>query len=153
MTVSLNKTEKEWVVSSDELFTDASDTRVPSQLAVLAYLGKPYFYASPGNYTVTVPTWANCAYVSGCGAGGGGNASHGLGGGGGMSAVRTRITVTPSEVLSITVGLGGTGASSYAVAPSSAPGGNGGSTVISGKLTLYGGYGGGNHPTSQWYVS
>lgn len=108
-------------------------------------------YTSPGSYATTVPDWANVMYVTGCGGGGGGNASHGLGGGGAMSAVKTRITVTPGETLSITVGTGGAGATSYASSPSAAPGGNGNNTVISGKLTLYGGYGGGNHPTNQWY--
>lgn len=108
-------------------------------------------YVTPGSYTATVPAWANCAYVTGCAGGGGGNASHGLGGGGGMSAVKSKITLTPGETLSITVGTGGTGATAYNASPIAVHGGNGNNTVITGKLTLYGGYGGGNHPSSQWY--
>lgn len=67
----------------------------------------------------TVPSWVNTIYVSGCAGGGGGGASlatnsasfvtGGSGGGAGQSVIRLPITVTPGQVIPVTIGTGGTG--------------------------------------------
>ena len=164
----LNRPDEEYIVDNDGTLGANSDSLIPTQKAVKTYVdnntygqdlldlivkgdGSVVWITTTGSFSITVPSWANCMYVSGAGGGGGGNASHGLGGGGGMSINRTRYAVTGGVTLSGSIGTGGAGATSYNASPSNVPGTNGGNTVLTGVVTLYGGYGGGNHPTSQWY--
>lgn len=96
-------------------------------------------FTSSGSFTV--PLGITKIYVSGCGAGGGGGYSGatsssvsggGGGGGAGQSIVRSVFTVTPGQVIAITIGAGG------------GSGGNGGDTVVGSLVTLFGGSAGGN---------
>lgn len=74
-------------------------------------------YTASGSFTV--PVGVTQIYVSGCAAGGGGGSSlatnassfvtGGSGGGAGQSALRVPITVTPGQVIPVTIGVGGTG--------------------------------------------
>ncbi len=121
----------------------------------------------------TVPTGVTQISVTLIGGGGGGQAGWGnYGGFGGAGAggkagalVATTITVTPGQVLTITVGSGGVGGSTEYVCdtcPDGAPGNDGGSSDIAGfsTTTAAGGQGGakwlgkGNydasHPNGDW---
>lgn len=89
--------------------------------------------------TFTVPPGVNTLWVSGCGGGGGGgfssnitaNVSGGGGGGGaGQPIIKNQYTVTPGQVIAVTIGTGG------------GSGTNGGSTIIGSLGTLSGGNGG-----------
>lgn len=78
-------------------------------------------YNTPGDYTFTIPNGVTSITVSGCGGGAGGGGSdaganyNGNGGaGGGSNIISQTITVTPGQVLSITVGAGGAGGGVYA---------------------------------------
>ncbi|MCB5318603.1 hypothetical protein LH413_13990 [Yersinia massiliensis] len=72
------------------------------------------------NGSFTVPAGVTQIFVSGCAAGGGGGSSlatnsssfvtGGSGGGAGQPALNVPITVTPGQVIPITIGTGGTGA-------------------------------------------
>ena len=104
--------------------------------------------------TFTVPSGKTVIYVSGCGGGGGGgggagrttspNSSGGGGGGGaGTSAVKVPISVTPGQVLSITIGEAGQGGAGGAVNAIGNNGTAGGSTRLGSILTLNGGRAGG----------
>ena len=111
-----------------------------------------------GNQIQTFPVGTSCAYtvpsgvtsvnvlVVGGGGGGGSNVGNG-GGGGGLSAA-TNVSVTPGQVLSITVGAGGAtataGSSSSLVVGAttySAGGGAGGTTWTTGSATCTAGVG------------
>lgn len=104
----------------------------------------------------TVPDGVTTLYLSGCGAGGGGgagggainNASFGGGGGGGAageSVIKQPVSVTPGQVINITIGTAGT--KGLGNTSSAGPGGNGGAggdTIIGSLKTLRGGgFGGG----------
>lgn len=72
-------------------------------------------YTSPGSYTFTVPSGVTQISVKAWGAGGGGsnesgNGSDGGNGAGGGGFAGGILTVTPGQIVSITVGSGGTGA-------------------------------------------
>lgn len=76
-------------------------------------------FTSSGSFTV--PAGVTKVWVSGCAAGGGGGASlatnsssfvtGGSGGGAGQPAMSVPITVTPGQVIPVTIGTGGSGAS------------------------------------------
>ena len=92
------------------------------------------------NGSFTVPSSISTIYVSGCaGGGGGGNvpntsasvASGGGGGGAGQAIIKTTYSVTPGQVITCTIGAGGTA------------GVSGGNTVIGSLVTLTGGSQGG----------
>ncbi|EPZ8126272.1 hypothetical protein ACXV6R_004180 [Yersinia enterocolitica] len=75
-------------------------------------------FTSSGSFTV--PAGVTQIFVSGCAAGGGGGSSlatnsssfvtGGSGGGAGQPALNVPITVTPGQVIPVTIGTGGTGA-------------------------------------------
>lgn len=115
-------------------------------------------YTAPGAYNWTVPTNVTTVFLSMTGGGGGGGAGvttfndvgtipgqplnssvitsyGGFGGGGGQAYVRYPVTVTPGQLIPITVGAGG------AVPPQDGWGGDGGNTVF-GSIIAYGGKGG-----------
>ena len=87
--------------------------------------------------TVTVPTGATNAILSGCGGGGGGYQT--VGGGGGGSIMNYVVSVSAGQSIRITIGTGG------AAATNTYPykGGSGGITSFGSLLSLGGG-GGGN---------
>jgi hypothetical protein len=95
--------------------------------------GRTVTYSTAGTYTWTVPAGVNSIRVLDCigGGGGGGGASGtnagGSAGGGGGNAKDGVYTVTPSEVLTIVVGAGGTPGFG-GVSPTN--GGSGGTTYI-----------------------
>ncbi|UJL36112.1 carbohydrate kinase [Pantoea agglomerans] len=110
-------------------------------------------YIASGSFTV--PDGVTTIYLSGCAAGGGGasgatnnggqsslvGGGGGGGGGAGQSIIKQAYSVTPGQVISITIGSGGNGAQ----APTSGGGYNGnagGNTTVSGLVTLIGGTGG-----------
>ncbi|WP_435607732.1 hypothetical protein [Pseudomonas knackmussii] len=106
-------------------------------------------FTSSGSFTV--PTGVTTIYASGCAGGGGGGGggggqggffgSGGGGGGAGQQRIRVPFTVTPGQVISITIGAGGTAGTTSTSAGGA--GGAGGNTVIGSLLTLTGGSGGG----------
>ncbi|HFO2531571.1 TPA: phage tail protein [Yersinia enterocolitica] len=87
-------------------------------------------FTSSGSFTV--PAGVTKVWVSGCAAGGGGGSSlatnsssfvtGGSGGGAGQPALNVPITVTPGQVIPVTIGTGGTGAT--AAANNATAGGN-----------------------------
>lgn len=108
------------------------------------------------NGSFTVPAGVTTIYVSGCGGGGGGGGGAGSsgqtssvggggggGGGAGQSVIRQAYTVTPGQVISITIGGSGTaGAGSSSSNTGGTSGGAGGNTVVGALVTLTGGGGG-----------
>jgi hypothetical protein len=118
-------------------------------------------FTSAGSFTV--PPGVTTIYASGCAGGGGGAgtvngtttgvATAGSGGGGaGQSAIRVAISVTPGQLIPVTIGAAGA-----AGLAGGGAGGNGGATQLgtSGSLlNLVGGSGGGvganGSSTSQW---
>lgn len=93
------------------------------------------------NGSFTVPDGVTKIYVTGAGGGGGGGGGYstsyaGEGGGGGAYALRQPYTVTPGQVLAITIGAGGT------PGVIGGAGGAGGSTSVGALLTMAGGAGG-----------
>jgi hypothetical protein len=105
-----------------------------------------------GNFTV--PAGVTKIYVSACAGGGGGGGSAGnngvanqAGGGGGGGAgqwiIRSPYTVTPGQVIAITIGAGGSaGGGGAAGVNAGTNGGAGGNTAIGSLITLTGGTGG-----------
>lgn len=100
-------------------------------------------FTSSGSFTV--PAGVTTIYASGCagGSGGGGtfttsanNSGGGGGGGYGQSIQRDAYTVTPGQVIAITIGAGGAGGAIGTA------GSAGGSTIIGSLITLAGGGGG-----------
>jgi len=100
-------------------------------------------FTSSGSFTV--PAGVTTIYASGCagGSGGGGtfttsanNSGGGGGGGYGQSIQRAAYTVTPGQVIAITIGAGGAGGAIGTA------GSAGGSTIIGSLITLAGGGGG-----------
>ena len=98
-------------------------------------------YAEPGNYKIVVPPNVTQIKVTACGGGGGGQYGRGqassAGGGGGAAIKDTIYTVTPLQLLEITVGERGTAGNFENTEPIAAT--NGGTTVISNIVTLPGG--------------
>ncbi|WP_336747905.1 hypothetical protein [Pantoea vagans] len=115
-------------------------------------------YTSTGSFTV--PLGVTTVYLSGCAGGGGGGggssrnstssaATGGGGGGAGQSAVRVPVTVTPGQVIAVSVGAGGTSGTA-STASSAGAGGTGGITSFGSLLSLAAGVGGngGTYSTS-----
>ena len=99
--------------------TNAPTLTIPVNLTVLKPHGIEAF-TNPGTYSFTVPAHVHSINLFAIGAGGGGGAAlpngvngtnqGGSGGGGGSGAYLTQsYTVTPGDVLSVTVGDGGVG--------------------------------------------
>jgi hypothetical protein len=100
-------------------------------------------FTSSGSFTV--PVGVTTIYASGCagGSGGGGsnttssnNSGGGGGGGYGQSIQKVPYTVTPGQVIAITIGAGGAGGAIGTA------GGAGGSTIVGSLITLAGAGGG-----------
>lgn len=100
-------------------------------------------FTTSGSFTV--PAGVTTLYASGCAAGGGGagtgpttgsNIGGGGGGGAGQSIIRQAFTVTPGQIITITIGAAG------AAGLINNAGGTGGNTVIGSLITLTGGNGG-----------
>lgn len=117
------------------LFAARSELRAPVTLR----------WATPGTYNWTVPADVTRIYgiVTSGGGGGGGQKSAGIasGGGGGGRAEGAK-TVTPGQVLTITVGVGGAGGLGSVTAADPTNGAGGGSSSI-GSLMSASGAGGG----------
>lgn len=102
-------------------------------------------FTSSGSFTV--PAGVTQLWVSGCAAGGGGGSSlstnsssfvtGGSGGGAGQPVIRFPITVTPGQVIPVTIGTGGTGAT--AATNNATAGGNTQLGVAGALLNLAGG--------------
>ncbi|WP_235898784.1 hypothetical protein [Yersinia alsatica] len=100
---------------------------------------------SSGSFTV--PAGVTQIWVSGCAAGGGGGSSlstnsssfvtGGSGGGAGQPVIRFPITVTPGQIIPVTIGTGGTGAT--AATNNATAGGNTQLGVAGALLNLAGG--------------
>jgi len=120
-----------------------SDVKVPSQKAVKSYIdNSPSLLKSElfiANGTFTVPADVTTVYVTMVGAGGGGGKSgnNGGGGAGGQCLINYPVTVTPGGSITVTVGVGGLGAT---YSPSTIVGGTGGNSSF-GSLSVAGGPG------------
>lgn len=121
-------------------------------------------YTTPGTYSFTVPngiTRLTCTVVGAGGGGGGlwnpGDAWSGAGGGSGGFYLNSIATVTPGQILTITVGAGGLGGSGLATGywyPCSGLGNtflgqSGGSSSVGALLVATGGSGAGNPIAGQ----
>ena len=84
------------------------------------------------NTSWTVPEGASLLTVLVVGAGGGGGFNGGGGGGGGNAVLNTNYSVTPGQIIPVTVGLGGTGATYIS-------GATGGASSAFGAVTATGG--------------
>jgi len=93
------------------------------------------------NTSWTVPEGASLLTVLVVGAGGGGGYNGGGGGGGGNAVLNTNYSVTPGQIIPVTVGLGGTGATS-------STGATGGASSAFGAVTATGGTPGNNNDGS-----
>lgn len=94
------------------------------------------------NGTFTVPDGVTKIWITACGGGGGGGAGYaagGGGGGGGAFVIQQPCEVTPGQVLSITIGKGGTGGARGSSGSGGKAGTAGGATVIGNIFTLLGG--------------
>jgi hypothetical protein len=112
-------------------------------------------FTADGSFTV--PTGVTKIWISGVAGGAGGSGGSrqlssfgsfvylGSGGGSGQASFKKSQTVTPGEVIPITIGLGGAGGAGGSSAPGSlgASGANGTDTIIGTYLTLVHGDGGG----------
>ncbi len=117
------------------LISDGSNWRImSSKIPVLASI-----YSIPGAYNFTVPNPITTIYACVFGAGGGGGSGDGNSGngGGGGGYCEGPISVTPGQILTITVGAGGTA------------GNTGGSSFI-GSLIANGGTPGGVNTNGTW---
>lgn len=101
--------------------------------------------------TFTVPAGKTTVYLTGCAAGGGGGGGAGRsasgsggGGGGGAGAIAFKIpvSVTPGQVIPVTIGQAGAGGRGGSEPDDGALGGTGGNTSFGSLLTLVGGTGG-----------
>ena len=114
-----------------------------------AWAGSAYYGAGSGGFTV--PAGVTSITISGGGGGGGGGCwcaggNSGCGTGGQATAVSGTYTVTPGEVLSVSMGFGGNGG----CAMGAAGGGGGGYASVTGPGVDFenaGGNGGG----ASWY--
>jgi hypothetical protein len=121
----------------------ANDTSAPLVTRQQRFTANGSFTVPDG---VTTIWGSGCAGGGGGGAGGGGGVANVVGGGGaggaaGQSVIEQAYSVTPGQVIPITIGALGTGAAGGVGA--GANGGNGGSTIIGALATLTGGAGGG----------
>lgn len=97
--------------------------------------------------TFTVPANVTSLWVTLVGGGGGGEADNGGGGGGGQAIVKQPLTVSPGDVITVTIGAGGT----PGIFGGTTDGGKGGTTSVSATLpsgqtlSAEGGYGGSNN--------
>lgn len=115
----------------------------------------------PGVYSWTVPpgVFELTVDVAGGGGGGGGSSEVGSGGGGGGGGsggyyIGQKISVTPGEILTIKVGVGGPGAPFVGRTSAAPGGGDGGSSSIDAPITkssliVTGGTGGGGGTGSE----
>lgn len=121
-------------------------TSVPTALANLGLAPHGFSrFTSSGSFIV--PEGVFTIWVSGCAAGGGGGSSlatnsssfvtGGSGGGAGQPVIRFPITVTPGQVIPVTIGTGGTGAT--AATNNATAGGNTQLGVGGSLLNLIGG--------------
>ncbi|QOE32747.1 tail fiber protein [Achromobacter phage Mano] len=148
-------------VAEAQTFTNDGHAITPKKFldAIGIAKGSAKFVA---NGSFTVPAGVTKITVSACaggGGGGGGAASQitgsyvgGVGGGGGagQSIVSTQYTVTPGQVIAITIGGGGAGGAAGTVGGATAANGTaGGNTVIGTLVTLIGGAGGGGGSSSN----
>lgn len=124
---------------------------IGQSLLAQIYASRQQSFTTNGSFTV--PAGVTTVYVSGCGGGGGGagaggtgaslgTAGGGAGGGAGQFAYRIPIAVTPGQVISVTIGAGGTHSNGGAAGTSATDAGNGGATSFGSLLTLAGGNGG-----------
>lgn len=110
-------------------------------------------YTASGSFTV--PPGVEVIYLSGCGAGAGGGAGGGSGGGAGtniggggggggagQSIRRVPFSVTPGQILGVTIGTSGAAGSASSSGASGTSGGDGSSTSLGSLVTLAGGNGG-----------
>ncbi|WP_260448377.1 phage tail protein [Burkholderia cenocepacia] len=117
-------------------------------------VGMRQAFTSSGSFTV--PIGITTIWVSGCSAGGGGGAGGataghstlvggggGGGGGAGQSLQPTPYAVTPGQVIAITIGAGGIGASAPGSGDNAGGNGTSGGTTIVGSLVSLSGAGGG----------
>ena len=99
------------------------------------------------NGTFVVPAGVNGIYITACGGGGGGasgrrdSSYHGAGGGGAACIIHQFFSVTPGQIIPITVGQGGAGGVWNSSMNVNAPGTSGGATIIGDLMTLPGGGG------------
>lgn len=100
-------------------------------------------FTTSGSFTV--PAGITTLWVSGCGGGGGGGGTSSVtassvggagGGGAGQCVIRFPYSVTPGQVLVVTIGAGGVGGTP------GANGGQGGDTILGSIVTLGRGFGG-----------
>lgn len=120
---------------------DNSTNLATTAFVVSATAGMRAVYTANGSFTV--PVGVTTIWVSACAGGGGGGgspnqasgniSSGGSGGGAGQWVLRQAYTVTPGQVISITIGNAG------AAGAVGASGGAGGNTILSGVVTLTGG--------------
>lgn len=107
-------------------------------------------FTTPGAFSFTVPAGVTLVSLTACGGGGGGGSGYtdqgGGGGGGGAAVFGKKISVSPGQIIKGTVGSGGTGAE-Y----NRDNGTNGGTTTISGVISLPGGGKGDLRPFSGTY--
>lgn len=94
-------------------------------------------FTAGGNWTVPANVYRIRCRVWGAGGGGGGTSNGGAAGGAGGGYAEGWYTVTPGQVLAVTIGTGGNGGSGAPTA-----GGAGGSTSIGSLLSASGGNGG-----------
>jgi hypothetical protein len=99
---------------------------------------REWVFSSSGSFTVPRGSTSVRVYVWGAGGGGGGStvAGAGAGGGGGGGYTRGVVTVTPGQVIAVSVGTGG------AAGVGSANGGPGGGSAFGSVLLCSGGAGG-----------
>ena len=101
------------------------------------------------NGSFTVPSGVTTIYISGCGGGSGGGGGGGAinltgtggggaGGGAGQPIIREPFSVTPGQVISITIGGGGAGGAGGSPSVAGAAGVAGGNTIIGSLITLTG---------------
>jgi len=137
--------------------TNVATPTASSDVATKGYadaLGANYVTVSKSqkftvNGTFTVPNNVTLVWVTAVGGGGGGGgggsniAPSGGGGGAGELKYHVPVTVIPSQIINITIGIGGAGA----IAASNANGSNGGNTMFRNDTKIYviafGGKGGG----------
>ncbi|UNA00787.1 tail protein [Edwardsiella phage vB_EpM_ZHS] len=140
---------------ADNQATNVTDALTPAQISTMltTSMGARWArYLASGSFTV--PPGITTIYLTGCAAGGGGGGAAGNGGtatsagggGGGASGqvlINEPYTVTPGQVIAITMGTGGAFGSGASVAVNGAAGGAGGNLVVGSLVTLTGGGGGG----------
>jgi hypothetical protein len=137
--------------------TIVADTQFTSLAMIAEHEAKPNAHPKgvqrfTVNGSFTVPTAVTKIYVSGCAGGGGGGgggrrtstAEFGGGGGGGgagQNVFRQEFSVTPGDVIAITIGGSGSGGTT-AVGANGNAGTSGGNTVVGSLITFTGGAGG-----------